>query len=76
MTSHLGRGVVGAAAAGLEEVAVAHDVGQPKVGDLDVHLGVKQQVLWFQVAVHHLRAAVAAAGLGQGQDKGKDKGLG
>lgn len=35
-------------------MAVAHDVGQPKVGDLDVHAAVQQQVLGLEVTVHHL----------------------
>jgi hypothetical protein len=30
-------------------VAVAHDIGQAEVGDLDVHLAVEQQVLRLQV---------------------------
>ena len=47
--AHLWGGVVGRAAGGLEEVAVAHDVGQPEVRDLDVHLAVQQQVLRLQV---------------------------
>lgn len=53
--THLGSSIVGATAAGLQEVAVPHDIRQPKVGDLDVHARIQQQVLRLQVAVHHLR---------------------
>ena len=37
--------VVWGAAAGLEEVAVRHDVGQAKVRNLDIPVRVKEQVL-------------------------------
>mgnify|MGYP001811132557 CR=1 FL=1 len=40
--THLWRRVVGAAAGGLEEVAVVHHVAEPKVCDLDRHAAVKQ----------------------------------
>ena len=39
-------------------MAVPHDVRQPKVGYLDVHLRVQQQVLWLQVSVHHLQIKI------------------
>lgn len=40
-------------------MAIAHDIGEAKVSDLDVHLGVEQEVLWLQVAVHdHVTVAV------------------
>ncbi|KAI3480495.1 hypothetical protein L1887_57341 [Cichorium endivia] len=50
----LGRGVVGAAAARLEKVAVGHDVGEAKVADLDVEVLVEQQILGLEVAVDDL----------------------
>jgi hypothetical protein len=68
----LGRSIVGAPAAGLEEVAVAHHVAQAEVGDLDVALGVEEEVLGLQVAVHdHVAVAVlhAADDLGGGVNR-------
>ena len=41
----LGGGVVRRTARGLEEVAVAHDVGQAKVGNLDVQVLVEQEAV-------------------------------
>jgi hypothetical protein len=55
--SHLGRGIVGRPAAGLQEVAVTHHVAEPKVRDLHVAVRVQQQVLRLQVSVHHLRVS-------------------
>jgi len=49
----LGCGVVRRAAAGRQEVAVAHQVRQAKVGDLDLVVVREQQVLGLEVAVHH-----------------------
>ena len=46
-------------------MAIAHDVRQAEVCYLDVHLGVQQQVLRLQVAVHH---HVAMAVLHPGDD--------
>lgn len=52
--NHLRSGIVGTATAGLQEIAIRHDIAQPEIGDLDVLLAVDQQVLWFQVAVNDL----------------------
>ena len=41
----LGGGVVRRSARGLEEVAVAHDVGQSKIGNLDVQVLVEQEAV-------------------------------
>lgn len=49
----LGCGIVGAAAARAQKLAVHHHVAQAKVGDLDVQVRIEQQVLRLQVAVHH-----------------------
>ena len=55
---YLGRCIVGAAAGGGQEVAIAHDVGQPKVGNLQrgalaVAIRRQQQVLRLQISVDH-----------------------
>jgi hypothetical protein len=47
--AHLWRRVVRAAAGGLEEMAVVHYVGQPKVRDLDRQPVVEQQVFRLEV---------------------------
>ncbi|PLN78809.1 hypothetical protein BDW42DRAFT_174170 [Aspergillus taichungensis] len=58
----LGGGVVGAAAAGLEEVAVGHDVAEAEIGDLDVFLAVDEEVLGLEVAVDDLVAMAVLHG--------------
>ena len=51
---HFGSGVVGAAAAGPQELSVLHQIAQTKVCDLDTIGRVQQKVFWLQVPVHHL----------------------
>lgn len=46
-------GVVGAPAARFEEMAVAHDVPEAEISNLDVVIGVEEEVLRLEVAVHH-----------------------
>ena len=58
----LGRGVVGTAAAGFEKVAVAHQVGEAKVADLDVEKLVEQQVFGLEVAVGDLVLVAVVCG--------------
>mmetsp|Transcript_27383 Transcript_27383/g.71829 ORF Transcript_27383/g.71829 Transcript_27383/m.71829 type:complete len:222 (+) Transcript_27383:771-1436(+) len=49
----LGSSVVGATTRRFEEVPVGHYVGQPKVCNLDVVLRIQQQILRFEIPVHH-----------------------
>ena len=55
--THLWCSIVWAATAGFQEVAVTHDVGQAKIRDFDVHLGVQQQVFGLQLSMHDLRGS-------------------
>mmetsp|Transcript_34149 Transcript_34149/g.93914 ORF Transcript_34149/g.93914 Transcript_34149/m.93914 type:complete len:269 (+) Transcript_34149:860-1666(+) len=58
----LGGGIVGRAAARLEEVAILHHVRQPKVGDPQLLVGVEQQVFRLEVTVDdHMLVAVLHA---------------
>ena len=41
-TNDFGRGVVGTAAAGLEEISVRHNIAQTEVGNLDIEVVVEQ----------------------------------
>jgi len=55
----------------VQEGAVAHDVGQAEVGDLDVVVGVQQQVLGLEVAVHHAVEVAVPVGWWGGTDQTK-----
>uniref|UniRef100_A0A1I8I6A6 ABM domain-containing protein n=1 Tax=Macrostomum lignano TaxID=282301 RepID=A0A1I8I6A6_9PLAT len=60
---YLRGGVVRAAAAGAQELAIGHDVGEAEVRDLHIQIGVQQQVLRLEVAVHdHVLVAVVHPG--------------
>lgn len=52
-SEHLGRRVRRTAAPGAEPLAWCESVAEPKVGDLDVHLGVQEKVLGLEVPVGH-----------------------
>ena len=52
----LGSRVVGRAAAGFQEVTVGHDVAQAEIGNLDIEVVVKQQILGLEIAVDDLVA--------------------
>ena len=51
---HLGRCIVGATAAGFQEIAIRHDIAETKVGNLDILIGIDEQVFWLQITVDDL----------------------
>ena len=56
---YLGCCIVWAATASLQEMAIPHHIAEAKIGNLDVHLAVKQQVFWLEVPMnHHVAMAV------------------
>ncbi len=59
---HLRSCIIWTAATSLQEVPIPHDIAEPKVSDLDIAVGVQQQVLWLQIPVdHHVAVAVLHA---------------
>lgn len=50
---HLRCCIIWAATASLQEVPIPHDIAQPKVSYFHIHLAVQEQVLRFQIPVHH-----------------------
>ena len=46
--------IVWAATAGLQKVAVCHDVAQAEVGNFDVVVFVQQQILWLEISMDDL----------------------
>ena len=59
MPHYLGSSIIGTATAGLQKVAISHDIAQAKIGDLDIHFAVQKQILWLEVSVHnHIAMAV------------------
>ena len=57
--TYLRSSIVGAATAGLQEMTITHDITQPKICNLDIHLAVQKEVLGLQVSVdHHVAVAV------------------
>lgn len=48
----LGGGIRGRAAKGVEFVTRREFIAKAKVGDFDVHLGVKQQILGFEIPMY------------------------
>lgn len=42
---HLWSRIVWASAGGLQEVAISHDIAQAKIGNLDRHVPIKEEIL-------------------------------